>query len=42
MRIRRQFLALFVLAAMSMAIGGMACGDLQNSPDNTDETDGAT
>jgi hypothetical protein len=42
MRIRRQFLALLVLAAMSMAVGGMACGDIQADPDDTDETEGAT
>ena len=38
----RKFFALLVLAAMSMAIGGMACADLQTTLDDSDESDGAT
>jgi len=38
----KKFYALLVLAALSIAIGGMACGDTIESLDNLDETLGAT
>ena len=38
----RKFLALLVLAALGMAVGGMACLDTQAQLDKSDETDGAT
>ncbi len=38
----RKFLALLVLAAMAMAVGGMACADTQATLDRSDEGDGAT
>jgi len=37
----RKFLALIVLCAMGIAIGGMAC-ETQVKLDDSDETDGAT
>jgi hypothetical protein len=38
----RKFLALLVLAAFAMAVGGMACSDTQTAIDNADEGVGAT
>lgn len=39
---RNKFYALLVIAALSIAIGGMACGDTQEELDKIDETYGAT
>lgn len=37
-----KFYALLVLAALAMAVGGMACVDTQEQLDKIDETYGAT
>lgn len=39
---RKKFYALLVIAALSIAVGGMACGDTIDSIDKLDETHGAT
>jgi hypothetical protein len=39
---RNKFYALLVIAALSIVIGGMACGDTQEDLDKIDETYGAT
>ena len=39
---RNKFYALLVIAALSIVIGGMACGDSQEELDKIDETYGAT
>ncbi len=39
---RSKLYALLVLAAIAMAVGGMACGDTQEELDKFDETYGAT
>jgi hypothetical protein len=38
----RKFLALVLVAAFGMAIGGMACVETQATLDRSDETDGST
>jgi hypothetical protein len=38
----RNFLVLLVLAALTIAAGGMACGNKVRDIDTSDETDGAT
>ncbi len=37
-----KFYALLVIAALSIVVGGMACGDTQEELDKIDETYGAT
>lgn len=37
-----KFYALLVIAALSIVVGGMACGDAQEELDKIDETYGAT
>lgn len=39
---RKKFYALLVIAAFSIAIGGVACGDTVEDLDKLDETYGAT
>lgn len=39
---RKKFYALLVIAALSIAFGGMACGDTIDALDKLDETYGAT
>jgi hypothetical protein len=39
---RKKFYALLVIAALSIAVGGMACGDTVDDLDKLDETYGAT
>ncbi|WP_276204329.1 hypothetical protein [Enhygromyxa salina] len=39
---RNKFYALLVIAALSIAIGGVACGDTVEDLDKLDETYGAT
>jgi hypothetical protein len=39
---RNKFYALLVIAALSIVVGGMACGDTQEDLDKIDETYGAT
>lgn len=39
---RNKFYALLVIAALSIAVGGLACGDTMESLDKLDETYGAT
>lgn len=39
---RKTLAALFIIAALSIAVGGMACGDPQEELDQTGETLGAT
>ena len=39
---RKKFYALLVIAALSIAVGGMACGDTIEELDQMDETYGAT
>ena len=39
---RKKFYALLVIAALSIAVGGMACGDTIDEIDKLDETYGAT
>jgi hypothetical protein len=39
---RNKFYVLLVIAALSIASGGMACGDTQETLDKIDETYGAT
>lgn len=39
---RNKFYALLLMAAFSIVIGGMACGDTQEDLDKIDETYGAT
>jgi hypothetical protein len=39
---RNKFYALLVIAALSIVVGGMACGDTQEELDKIDETYGAT
>lgn len=39
---RNKFYALLVLAALSIAAGGLACGDTLEELDKFDETYGAT
>jgi hypothetical protein len=39
---RNKFYALLVIAALSIAVGGMACGDTMEDIDKMDETYGAT
>jgi hypothetical protein len=39
---RKKFYALLVIAALSIAVGGMACGDTIDELDKLDETYGAT
>jgi hypothetical protein len=39
---RKKFYALLVIAALSIAVGGMACGDTIDDLDKLDETYGAT
>lgn len=39
---RNKFYALLVIAALSIAVGGMACGDTIEQLDKVDETYGAT
>ncbi len=39
---RKKFYALLVIAAVSSAVGGMACGDTIDELDKLDETYGAT
>jgi hypothetical protein len=39
---RKTFYALLVIAALAMAVGGMACGDTLEDLDRIDETYGAT
>jgi hypothetical protein len=39
---RKKFYALLVIAALSIAVGGMACGDTVDELDKLDETYGAT
>ena len=38
----RKFFALLAFVALSIAIGGMACIETQETIDDSDETDGAT
>lgn len=37
-----KFYVLLVIAALSIVVGGMACGDTQEELDKIDETYGAT
>ncbi len=39
---RNKFYALLVIAALSIAVGGLACGDTVEELDKMDETYGAT
>ncbi|HVH99254.1 MAG TPA: hypothetical protein VM869_11100 [Enhygromyxa sp.] len=39
---RNKFYALLVIAALSIAVGGLACGDTLEELDKLDETYGAT
>lgn len=39
---RNKFYALLVIAALAVAVGGMACGDSVADLDRMDETYGAT
>ncbi|PRQ01192.1 hypothetical protein [Enhygromyxa salina] len=39
---RKKFYALLVIAALSISIGGVACGDTVEDLDKLDETYGAT
>ncbi len=39
---RNKFYALLVIAALSIAVGGLACGDTIEELDKMDETLGAT
>jgi rRNA pseudouridine-1189 N-methylase Emg1 (Nep1/Mra1 family) len=39
---RNKFHVLLVLAALSIIVGGMACGDTQEELDKIDETYGVT
>ena len=39
---RKKFYALLVIAALSISVGGMACGDTVEDLDKMDETYGAT
>jgi hypothetical protein len=39
---RKKFCALLIIAALSIAIGGVACGDTVDDLDKLDETLGAT
>jgi hypothetical protein len=39
---RNKFYALLVIAALSIAVGGLACGDSLEELDKLDETYGAT
>jgi hypothetical protein len=39
---RNKFYALLVIAALSIAVGGLACGDTIEELDKLDETYGAT
>lgn len=39
---RKKFYALLVIAALSVAVGGLACGDTIETLDRADETLGAT
>jgi hypothetical protein len=39
---RKKFYVLLVIAALSIAVGGMACGDTIDELDKLDETYGAT
>jgi hypothetical protein len=39
---RKKFYVLLVIAALSIAVGGMACGDTIDELDKLDETLGAT
>ncbi|MFO7567847.1 MAG: hypothetical protein R6X02_34725 [Enhygromyxa sp.] len=39
---RNKFYALLVIAAFSIAVGGLACGDTIEELDKMDETYGAT
>lgn len=39
---RKKFYAFLVIAALAIAVGGMACGDTIEQLDRVDETYGAT